>query len=485
MEQKKIKRAPLIVLSLVFLFNPNIQVVDLLPDFVAYFIFARLLEKPALQAPYFDEARSSAIKLAFISLAKIPAFLLAVFIRSKNTLDNDIFPMLSLIFAALEIIFSLGLIKNISSAFFHLGERGTASALITPFPLSRNKKRTMRPEDLRGFTIFFAVAKCLLYTVPEFLLLSKTAENGTITPSPLSRYYPITLSIAFALGLTVGIIWFIRSKKFLNAVLLEGEFTKSLEFLASEDTDHKYETKLKLHATKRSMLALAIASVFTLPLAFQETELINIFPGFIFALIFILALSKLKSYGEKRFTPVLISGAAYSLISATAFAFSVNFLTKYDYLDISNSLSSAQSAAKSAYIPVVIFSALELLALAALFAFSFIYLYSFITENTGLSPKSDRYSRTELEYHTALKKRLYIFFAFGLSAALMKFIEVCLYLAPKTSFTNANGQVNPVTGSALPWFGVVITITSALFIGYAIYFTKLIFEEVELKNRNA
>ncbi|MBQ7332967.1 MAG: hypothetical protein IJW38_01290 [Clostridia bacterium] len=484
MEQKKAKRAPLIVLSLVFLLNPNIQVVDLLPDFVAYFIIARLLEKPSIQAPYFEEARSSAIKLAFISLAKIPAFLLAVFIRSKNTLDNDIFPMLSLIFATLEIIFSLGLIKNIFSAFFHLGERGTASALITPFAVTKNGKLQMRPEDLRGFTVFFAVAKCLLYTVPEFLLLSKTAENGTITPSPLSRYYPITLSIAFALGLAVGIIWFMRSKKFLNAVVTEGEFESSLKFLASEDTEHKYETKLMLHATKRSMFALAIASVFTLPLAFQETELINIFPGFIFALVFILALSRIKPYTEKSFKLTLITGLIYTLISVASFAFSVNFLTKYDYIDISNALSQTQSAAKSAYIPVVIFSALELLALAALFRFALNYFYSFITENTGLSPKSDRYSRTELEYHTELKKRLYIFFGLGLATSLMKLINVCLYLSPKTSFTNANGQVSPVTASAIPWFGVVITIASVLFIGYAIYFTRLIREEVELKNKN-
>ena len=78
MAKQKKKEASLIVLALVFLFNPNIQVIDILPDFVAFFIFARLLEKPALMAPYFEEARSSALKLAVISLAKIPAFMLAV-----------------------------------------------------------------------------------------------------------------------------------------------------------------------------------------------------------------------------------------------------------------------------------------------------------------------------------------------------------------------------------------------------------------------
>lgn len=46
------------------------------------------------------------------------------------------------------------------------------------------------------------------------------------------------------------------------------------------------------------------------------------------------------------------------------------------------------------------------------------------------------------------------------------------------------GVASPVTSSALPWFGVVISIASASFIGYTLYFTKLVREEVELKYTN-
>lgn len=484
MAKRKCKEASLIVLAFVFLFNPNIQVIDLLPDFVAFFIIARLLEKPALMAPYFDEARSSALKLALISVMKIPAFFLAVFIRSKNTLDNDVFPMLALVFATLEIIYGIFFIKNISSAFFHLGERGTASALITPFSLTKSGKREMRPEDLRGFTLFFLVAKCALYTVPEFLLLSKTADNGTITPAPLSRFYPLTLTVALALGFTIGAIWLYRSKKFLKSVLSEGEFTNSLEFLKNEGSDEEYKTRLTLRATSRAFILIALASVFTLPMAFEDTDLINIFPSFIFAVFFIFALSKLKSYTEESFKPTLISGAAFAAVSVTSFVFSVSFHTKYDYIELGNKLSSSHESAVSSYIFVVIFSAIELLLLAATFLFAFRYLNSYLKENTGLSQKSERYSKTELGYHNELKTRLYIFFGLGFLSALLKFVEICLYLAPQTSFSNMGGVASPVTSSALPWFGVVIFIASASFIGYTLYFTKLVREEVELKYTN-
>ncbi len=485
MAKNKNKQASLIVLALVFLFNPNIQIIDLLPDFVAYFIFARLLEKPALMAPYFDEARSSSLKLAVISLAKIPAFMLAVLIRSKNTLDNDVFPMLALIFAGLEIIYGIGFIKNISTALFHLGERGSASALITPFSLSRNGKREMRPEDLRGFTLFFLVAKSALFTVPEFLLLSKTADNGTITPAPLSRFYPLTLTIALALGFAIGGIWLYRSKKFLKSVVSEGEFTNSLEFLKNEGSDEEYKIRVTLRRANRAFILIAIASVFTFPMAFEETELINIFPGFIFAIFFILALARLKPYTEKSFKPSLISGLSFTAFSVVSLVFSANFLNKYDYIDLGNKLSSSHNKVMSSYLFVVIFAAIELIALAAFFVFAFRYLNSYLKENTGLSPKSERYSKTELGYHKELEKRLYIFFGLGLLTAVLKFVEICLYLTPKTSFSNSDGVASPVTGSALPWFGVVITVASVAFIGYTLYFTRLIRDEVELKYKNA
>ncbi len=484
MSNQKNKTASLIVFALVFLFNPNIQIVDLLPDFVAYFIFARLLEKPALMAPYFEEARSSALKLAFLTLAKAPAFVLAIFIRSRNTLDNDIFPMLSLVFAALEILLTFGFIKNISTAFFHLGERGTASALIKPFTLSKLDKREMRPEELKNLTIFFVITKCLLYTLPEFLLLTRTAANGLIMPSPLSRFYPITLLLALALGFFIGSAWLRRSKKFLEAVLQEGEFTASLNFLKSETSEKEYERNLKLRATNRAFMTIAVASIFTYPMIFEDAELINIFPGFIFASLLIFPLFRLRRAVKESFLPQLISGAVYAFASLVAFVLSANFLKKYDYIDIANTLSSMHNSVKSAYVSVVITAGIELIAFAFLAVSTFFYLNSFIKENTGLSPDSERYSRTEREYHKSLKIRLSFFVGFAFLQAALKFIEIYLYLEPKIHFSVTNGQVSPVTSSALPWFGVVVTIFSILFIGYTFYFTHVLREEVEMKLKN-
>ena len=46
-----------VTVALVFLFNPNISVIDILPDFVAYFLLARAFLYASDCAPYFEEAR--------------------------------------------------------------------------------------------------------------------------------------------------------------------------------------------------------------------------------------------------------------------------------------------------------------------------------------------------------------------------------------------------------------------------------------------
>ena len=122
----------LLIFSLVFLLNPNINVIDVMPDFISWFILARLFERAADSAPYFEEARAGFIKLGYINLAKIIGLLIIFFVKSRDTSDNNIFALVSLSFAAVELLYLFPTVKNIFLALFHLGERTEASALISP-----------------------------------------------------------------------------------------------------------------------------------------------------------------------------------------------------------------------------------------------------------------------------------------------------------------------------------------------------------------
>ncbi len=476
MSKEKRKTAPLLVLCLVFLFNPNINIVDLLPDFVAYFILARMLERPADSAPYFEEARAACLKLAWITLAKFPAFLFIIFVRSRNTFDRDIFPMVTLVFSILEAIFLIGLISNIASALFHLGERSDAASLITPFATGKSGKRTMRPEELRSYSIMFVICKALLTALPEFLMLSTTTSDGTLRPAPLMRYYPASLLAAIALVLIIGGIWLSRALKYAKCVTEEGEFTNALSLLASADAENRFETKTKLRRLNYGFLLLIISSFLSFRLAFRETSDINILPGIFAAGFLLLALYKFKPFVKMSLKPSLISGGIYSLLSLVSIGFAISFHDKYSY---SSLISSAE--AKSAYTPLIVFSVLELLSLFALLLFFVKFMHAFIEENTGILPSDEAYTKSSQENHRELKIKCNIMAVLAALLGIAKCVDVILSYNVKIIYSDVNNALIPIETSPLPWFGVVITVLAVLYIGYTIYLSGVLKEEYTMK----
>ena len=86
--EKKSNIYSLILFSLVFLFIPSFNVIDLMPDFLAWFILAKVFERAADSAPYFEEARSGFIKLGYVNLAKILGFIIIILVKSRDTVPR-------------------------------------------------------------------------------------------------------------------------------------------------------------------------------------------------------------------------------------------------------------------------------------------------------------------------------------------------------------------------------------------------------------
>jgi len=475
MSDKKKNKIPLIIFSLIILFNPYIKVVDILPDFIAYFIIAKLLERPADSAPYFEETRVGAVRLAWISLLKIPAFMLIVFIRSHNTLDSDVYAMATLIFAAVELIFTIPMINNLFSALFYLGERGNASALITPFPLGKGSKRTLRPEDLRGYTILFVTAKSVLSVIPELLLLSRTTSSGVLMPAPLAKMYPWGLIISLAAVITLGIIWIVRSKHYINAIASEGGFGEALSQLARSDSEKKFETKVMQRRIKRALYLFVIAAIFTFPLALKDTNNVNVFPGFLFTGISLISLFSLKT--AKKIYPALLStGIANMLFSLLYLISSAIFHANFDYIDL-----VSNKAASAAYVPIMIFAFLELASFAAYSVFLFIGLKTYVFAHTGTETDSERYGKTEKAYHKGILKKCVAFIVLLSVLSTIKCINV--FITRNISVINSAVGNRPVAiaASPIPWLGTLICFLAIFFIGYTFYFARYLFEECEMK----
>ena len=470
----KIKRKKfygLTVFCLVLLFNPNINIFDLLPDFIAWFILAKLFENAADSAVYFEEARSSFVKLGWLNVAKLPAFLFILMVRGQNVLDNDIYTLISLSFAIVESILAVQAIKNIFAALTHLGERTSASSLISLVPLNKSGRRTLTVDALKGFTYFFVICKSVLYFIPDLFLLTRVNDKGQILTA--SKYYPEVLIFAQLLGLIIGIVWLTRILKYTKAIYKEGLFTESLDLMASEDVELKFETKTTIRKISFSLTLMAVSSFFMLEISLDSFKNINILPCFIFGTLLISSFYCIRKYSQKTI-PLYVSGFAFTIISTLEYVFSIVFHSNYAYLDLMDNADARQ-----AYLRVQVFGIAEFISLSVLLLFLASALKTFILNNTGVNPESERYLRMEKEYHKSLFTRTYIFVALGILSALSKCVNIFLNGEVKYIFTNVNEIM--IAASPIPWFNLVVTATAIFFIAYSLYFTSYLKEEVRMK----
>lgn len=461
----------LLIFSIILLFNPNINIFDLLPDFIAWFILAKLFEKAADSAVYFEEARVSFLKLGWLNIAKFPAFLFILMVRGENVHDNDVYALISLTFAIVEAILVIQAVKNIFAALMHLGERTSAESLIKPFSLNKCGSRTMTVDALKGYTYLFAICKSVLYALPDMFLLTKVSDSGHILTA--SKYYPHALILAQALGFLIGIVWLTKILKYAKSVHKEGRFNEALEYMATEDTKLKFEVKRNIRAMSFSLTLIAIASIFVLDISLDNLNKINILPCFMFGIFLIVSFYAMRKYVPKNI-PLYVSGFAFIAVSTLTYAFSVIFHSKYEYIDLIKNVE-----AKKAYLLVETFGVAEFITLTIFLFISNKTLREFILNNTGVSPKSDRYLKMEKEYHKSLFTKFYVFIGLCILSFLTKMINVFLNSEVKFVFTNINEIM--IAASPIPWFNLVVTATAILFIGYSIYFTSCLKEEVRMK----
>ena len=213
-----------VIVALVFLFNPNVSVIDILPDFVAYFLLARSFLFASDCAPYFEEARVAFKRLGWLSFCKVFGLALIFIVKRGNSLDNDIIPLVTLVFAVCEALLTFSAIKNLFAALFYIGNRTDAEATISLFYFMGRK---IRPESVRDISYFFFALKCIVYFAPTPFLLTSLQQPG----SDIFTWFILILIISQIVCIIAGILWLCIVRKYALAIKNEGKFNASLELL--------------------------------------------------------------------------------------------------------------------------------------------------------------------------------------------------------------------------------------------------------------
>lgn len=461
--------AGLILLALITLLNPNINVIDILPDFIGYLILYFTLAHAAARAPFFDEARRGFLHLAFISFLRIPGFLLMTWMRGVNTSDNDSIPLFTLVFAVVEIIVALGAAKNLFAALSYLGERTATESIIGTDPTS---------DFLAKLTAVFIFLKCGLGLLPELLLLTVTNGAGTLASSQSAvRFYPAALIFCQLVAYTAGIVWFAFCYRYLKNLKHEDGLYRAAMFLSDGEREKEISYNQKLEKIRTGLKLLPVAAFLSLEFTLKNLGGVNILPHFILGFSLLLILLRLRVPHSRISNFTLGAGVLYTAFAIAAWAVSIAFSSKYVYAEIITT-----EAAASLYLAVEITFLVEgifLVAFLALFALS---VCEFIKTHTGKTPRgvvdaldlepntSEPYSIYDADVHRSLVTRTWIFAAFGIAGAVAKVVNVFL----RGSRVFEDGVLVP---GVAPWFGVVVLAIAIVWGVYSLNYSATVLEE--------
>ena len=313
----------MVIASLFFLFNPDVHVIDVLPDFIGYMLMTSGLSQLAMVNEYIFEAHEKFTKMIWVGLAKFAslALLYMVFDASNRAAGMLLF---SFSFAIIELIFLIPAYSKLFEGITYLsGRRGGETVFV-------KKGNKTFGERVKSYTTVFVIAKAVCATLPETLSLSisEFTDNFVMYLYDFIIHFRI---IGVTVGLVFGIIWLVRTTKFFKLIAKEEEFigslTQSFEEIAVEREGLFIQKNIY-----RGLIILIAGAVLCVDLHLPDY---NIIPDFVSAILFCVGAYMLKRYvtGYKK---VMIASAFYFAFSVAASVLKVIFLDEYGFFTAVN-----------------------------------------------------------------------------------------------------------------------------------------------------
>ncbi len=310
-----------IIVGLFFLLNPNIILIDVLPDFIGYILILIGTAKIARLNLTLHDAFADFRNLLILSLCKLPA--LWVYLSFAGG-TGDVWGLLFAFgFGFFEAFFGVRAFRGLFNGLTLLANarEGEEAAHSSVF---------VRLKEVRLLTYLFIVAKPTLATLPELTNLT-SEEYGTVTAAGIlspARFRILFTVAAAVIVLILGIAWFISIADYFRRIRKDSAFLEEIE--------ERYQLEILSNpirfATNRiftALILLIVAAVFSLEFKFDG---FNDLPHPIFLSIILCALLYLK-----RIYPIQCKKAARTTLIAivgTAAAWVYTFVFVYSFYSI-------------------------------------------------------------------------------------------------------------------------------------------------------
>ena len=320
------------IFAAIFLCNPVINTIDILPDFLGYYFVLRAFTPPSY---IFDNASDlyDAIKrMIVISTSKFfCAFLIFV-------TDATMALVLSFTFGILEILYGLGMVIKLFdvTSYIRLRYDDTVS--------------TASAEKIKRASMVFLIARAVFALLPDLTAL--TVGNSELK-TDLTRFRPILFMASALVILIWGIIWAVKFVGFFRSTLTPS----MLEKIDDEYTVTKrqrpgiFESRDFMFAIK----LIGIGVLFSFDMSFDS---VNYFLDGIFVVFCIIAFRFLIKKGyigiSRREKTIFTVCAAHITVNLTNFILTTRFFINEDPYYV---YRDTQMLLK--YLPIEILSAAE------------------------------------------------------------------------------------------------------------------------------
>lgn len=311
------------VIASIFLFNPLISNIDLLPDFVAYLLIMKALWKDTYTNANAEDAFVASRNMLIVSVAKA----LSVVLVSLQDISMSL--LLSFSFLVVELIFGIPFVLKL---FKFLSDLATNAG---------NGKIADKTVAMRLFTIIVMAARLVLAVLPDLTALTLSNGIDTDAPTDLTPFRPMLILVTFVISLVICSVWLViilvHFKKLINREVVAYSQGCYLDKVSNN------KALIEGRNTAIVFTMLAVFGVLAFDLRYGPY---NVTPDFLLTLGIICGFVYLfaKGYYKPKLPFVLLSVSAVGQIVIYVLeALKINaFYSRFKLIDISKSVEASK-----------------------------------------------------------------------------------------------------------------------------------------------
>ncbi len=286
-----------ILIGLLFFINPNIEIIDIFPDFIGAIFILKGISHLAPIEEKCSFARKAMLIFTYVNAAKT-LMLLTFTVISKSEMTwmlvfTSCFGMAEL---ALLIYFFVNLDKSLNY-----------TSMVYDAPTVYNMS-----GSFTGLSVAFVSVKVVMSVLPEIVSLFDI-DYGYVNNLGVNWEFVngMLVFLNVIVVTSVGIVWYINSRRYLKSVAKEQKYLESIEERYQDQVGSKISL-LTYRAFKTLSLLLVCGFVFMICIRLDG---IDYLPDFIAAILFIAAAFRIRKLYKKYSDRILIASAVFFVVA--------------------------------------------------------------------------------------------------------------------------------------------------------------------------